>query len=101
MKTLLNTLSAAALLTLSASSFAEGFAVQVSGVYNTVTNVGNVSATADGRNARADINAGGIQGNARVTGGFTSNVAAGNVSSYARGDGASASINLGGIQTYR
>jgi hypothetical protein len=101
MKTVNQALIAALLMALAAPSFAEGFAVQVSGNYNTRADVGNVSSTANGRGTHADINVAGIQGNAQVTGAYNAVVSAGNITSNAQGDGASANVNLGGIQTYK
>jgi hypothetical protein len=101
MKTLNQALIAALFMTLAAPSFAEGFAVQVSGNYNTRVDTGNVSATSNGRGAHADINVGGIQGNVQATGAYNATVSAGNITSNVQGDGASGNINLGGIQSYR
>ncbi len=101
MKTIQQTLIAVLLAGSATASFADGFPVTIFGNYNTNANVGNISSTVNGTNARGDINVAGIQGNVDINGSYNSTVQAGNITTNVQGNGASGSINIGGIQSYR
>ena len=98
MNTIRTTLFAAFALTLAAPAFADGFPVEVHGNYNTTVRTGNVQSNANGQNAKADINVGGIQGGALAD--YTANAVTGNISTSATGQNASSLSNIGGIQGY-
>ena len=99
MTTIKTAVFAALVLTLSAPAFADGFVVDVHGNFTTNTRTGNVSANANGQNAKADINVAGVQGGGLVD--YSATVNAGNISTSATGTNASSLGNIGGVQGFK